>query len=87
MRRLKDYKADARRPVEASAESVDRAAAKYSGMNENELMGELMKSVASAKNDGSFNAAELDEFAAFVSPNLDEDQRKRLAELIRMVKG
>ena len=56
-------------------------------MNENELMGELMKSVASAKNSGSFDAAELDDFAAFVSPNLDEDQRKRLAELIRMVKG
>ncbi len=87
MRRLKDYKADARRHVEASAKSVDEAAAKYSGMNENELMGELMRSVASAKNSGSFDAAELDDFAAFVSPNLDEDQRKRLAELIRMVKG
>ena len=50
-------------------------------------MRELMKNVAAAKSDGSFSPEQLDEFAAFVSPSLDEQSRARLAELINMIKG
>ncbi len=62
-------------------------ASKYEGMNESELMNALMQNVAAAKSDGTFSAEQLDEFENFVSPNLDEASRKRLADLIKIVKG
>lgn len=76
MRQLKNYK--------AADKTVD--ASKYDGMSEGELMGELMKNVAAAKENGSFSAEQLDEFARFVAPSLDEKSRKRLAELINTLK-
>lgn len=68
-------------------ESRNDITSKYDGMNENELMGALMRNVAAAKSDGTFSERELDEFVAFVSPSLDEASRVRLAELVRMIKG
>ncbi|MDE7464060.1 MAG: hypothetical protein K2M48_03430 [Clostridiales bacterium] len=77
MRQLKNYK--------AADKTVD--AAKYEGMSEGELMGELMKNVSAAKANGSFSADQLDDFARFVSPNLDERSRKKLTELINAIKN
>lgn len=76
MRQLKNYK--------AADKTVD--AAKYEGMSEGELMGELMKNVSAAKENGSFSADQLDDFARFVSPSLDEKSRRRLLELINTIK-
>ncbi len=76
MRQLKNYR--------AADKTAD--ASKYDGMSEGELMSELMKNVADAKENGSFSAEQLDEFMGFVSPNLDEKSRKKLAELINMIK-
>ncbi len=78
MRQLKNYR--------ASGESDVNPAQKYEGMNENELMAELMKNVAAAKSNGTFSAEQLDDFVKFVSPNLDESSRKRLEELVGMIK-
>ncbi len=78
MRQLKNYRAT------AAASAPD--AHKYEGMSEGELMSELMKNVSAAKNNGTFSADQLDEFAKFVAPSLDEKSRKRLAELIETIK-
>ncbi|MCH5163221.1 MAG: hypothetical protein J1G38_07040 [Clostridiales bacterium] len=76
MRQLKNYKAT----------DISASAAKYDGMSEGELMGELMKNVAAAKENGSFSAEQLDDFAQFVAPSLDEKSRNRLTELINAIK-
>lgn len=60
---------------------------KYEGMSQNELMQELFKKVALSKSDGSFSADQIDEFVRTVSPNLDEQSRNRLNELVAMIKG
>lgn len=84
MRQLKNYRAAATRSATDAPDAHD--AHKYDGMSEGELMGELMKNVSAAKNDGTFSAEQLDEFARFVAPSLDEKSRKRLAELIETIK-
>lgn len=68
-------------------EAVENAASKYDGMNEEQLLGELYKSVAAEKQNGTFSASTLDEFVSFVSPSLDEKARARLTELVRMIKN
>lgn len=84
MRSLKGFKGDS---VKEEAPSSPPQSSKYDGMNEAQLMQELMKNVSAAKSDGSFSAAQLDEFVSFVSPNLDESARAKLAELVSMIKG
>ncbi len=79
MRQLKNFKA------EDHSHSADTS--KYEGMSEGELISELMKNVSSAKNNGTFSAEQIDDFVRFVSPNLDDASRKRLAELVNMIKG
>lgn len=84
MRSLKGFKGE---PTVEETVAAPTQSTKYDGMNETQLMQELMKNVSAAKSDGSFSAEQLDEFVTFVSPNLDESSRKRLAELVGMIKG
>lgn len=60
---------------------------KYEGMTQNELMQELFKKVALSKSNGSFSVDQIDDFVRAVSPNLDEQSRNRLNELVAMIKG
>lgn len=76
MRQLKNHRA---------ADKIE-GAAKYDGMSEGELMNELMNNVSAAKANGTFSAEQLDDFYRFVSPNLDEKSRRRLNELITVIK-
>ena len=82
MRQLKNFKAST-----SSADDVTDAFKKYDGMKESDLMSELMKKVSSAKSDGSFSASQLDEFVRLMSPQLDDAQKRRLKELVEMIKG
>lgn len=86
MRQLKNFRSGGGERNDAESNIRD-SMAKYSGMDENGLMRELMKNVAAAKGNGSFSAEQLDEFVRFVSPNLDEQSRKRLNELVDMIKN
>lgn len=77
MRQLKNFR--------SSGTPEGDLASKYKGKTESELMSELMKNVARAKGDGTFDVARLREFVSFVSPNLDEASRARLNELVEMI--
>ena len=68
------------------ASDVKSTIGKYDGMNEEQLMTELFRSVAAEKQNGTFSAATIDEFVSLVSPSLDEKSRARLNELVRMIK-
>ena len=65
---------------------IKQSAEKYGGKSESELMSELMKKVAQGKKDGSFSAAEIERLTGELAPMLTSSQRKRLNELIRMIK-
>lgn len=86
MKSIKDMnnRPDPQSDAESTVESLRD---KYSGYSESELMQALMSSVSAAKRDGSFDAAQLEEFAGFVSPSLDDAGRERLRELVDMIKG
>lgn len=83
MRSIKDYKPE----PENNADAVSELSGKYDGLSQDELMSELFRTVSSAKSDGTFSAAQLDEFVGFVSPSLDEQSSARLRELVKMIKN
>lgn len=60
---------------------------KYADKSETELTQELFRKVYAAKSDGTFSSEQIDEFVKMISPNLDDAQKKRLNELVRMIKG
>lgn len=59
---------------------------KYSGMDQNQLMSELMRTAGAMKNDGKLNGAELEAFYSQASAFMTAEQLKRLRELINMLK-
>lgn len=59
---------------------------KYSGMNESELMSEMIKVAATSKANGTLNDAELENFYNQMSPMLTAEQRKKLKALINSLK-
>ncbi len=79
--------AGGRRPENNNADQpIEEIVKKYEGRSESELMRELMESVASGKKDGSFTDEKLSEFMSKVSPMLNSEQKKRLAEITERLK-
>ncbi|MCH5160975.1 MAG: hypothetical protein J1G04_02990 [Clostridiales bacterium] len=80
MRQLRNFRAPTK-------EDISSAAQKYDGMNATQLNDELMRAVASAKQDGTFSEDMLDSFVDFVSSSLDDGARQRLNELVQAIKS
>ncbi|MDP2892484.1 MAG: hypothetical protein Q8O09_05040 [Bacillota bacterium] len=59
---------------------------KYEGKSEGELMAELKKKVKEGREEGTLSDEQLDSFYDKAAPILDDDMKKRLEELIRMMK-
>jgi hypothetical protein len=59
-----------------------QTAEKYQGMSEQQLMNELMKQKAN----GAVTPEALDRLASVAGPMLDDQQKKKLRELMRMMK-
>lgn len=85
MRQLRNF--DGRnhygKPNRSQEELVQEAMQKYGGLDENALLAQLNRQVAASKANGTFNPAEVLEFASRISPMLSEAQREKLADLLR----
>ncbi|MCR5610936.1 MAG: hypothetical protein K6F68_03790 [Clostridiales bacterium] len=77
---------DAKRTESAGAEAlpgdISALADRYKGMNESELMTNLMKETRRRKADGSFDMDSIQKGVNAILPMLDAGQRKRLFEII-----
>lgn len=85
MKELKNFSQYADNDI-SDAELIGDVVGRYKGMSENELLGELMKSVADGRADGSFSDEKLDDFVALISPELSESQRNKLNEIVSEIK-
>ncbi len=85
MRQLRNFKSNGG----AGSDGVQKPEIpeKYAGMDESELRSELIRQVASAKSDGTFSSEQIDEFVELVSPNLDDEARAKLVDLVNMIKS
>lgn len=85
MRQLRNYNGrnQSGRAERSKEEIVQEAMQKYGNLDENGLMRQLQQKVEESKRNGTFNPAEVLEFASRISPMLDEKQREKLAELLR----
>ena len=86
---FKTFKNSRKGPVsdQPSQEDIKKAAERYSGKSDAEMLGEIARAAKKGKEDGTFTNDKLDEFAANLSPMLNAEQRERLAKAIKMIKG
>lgn len=56
------------------------------GRTEKELMDELLQSVRKSKAEGRYSEKEMDNFKKTVTPLLNEEQRKKLDEILSLLK-
>ncbi len=68
------------------AEAVKSSLRQFEGKSQQELMAELTKMAEAQRKAGSLNDEKLDAFARSVSPMLNQEQRKRLACLVKQLK-
>ena len=79
----KDLTPEQRRQFEA----MKNTAAKYKGRSEGELMRELKQTVQKDKAAGTLTDKKMENFEKKISPMLNEQQRKKLEEIIKELKG
>ena len=69
-----------------SFSSPDEIINAYSGKSKDELMQTLLSEVGKRKENGTFDTAEMDEFASRVAPLLNDTARKELDNIIGLLK-
>lgn len=66
--------------------NIKNQLSKYQNMNEGELKTELLKEVAKQKQSGNFSPQKLDEIKNVIFPMLDESQKNKLNDIIKMLR-
>jgi flagellar motor component MotA len=55
---------------------------RYEGKSKGEIMSELMQAVEKSKRDGTLSISELERYYQAASPMLNDEQRKKMREII-----
>ena len=71
----------------ADSETLKRQTEELSKKSRPELMQQLMQEGQKGRSDGSFSDDALSSFAEKLSPMLTEEQKQRLADLTKQLKG
>ncbi len=59
---------------------------KFQNMNEAELITEVFKIINEKKRNGTFDPNEIDKLAEMIKPLLSEEQKKKMEQLINLIK-
>ena len=68
-------------------QEMEKMIDQYSALSENDLMQEFIKKTVEQKRNGRLNSVELNNIKSKISPMLNDEQNKKLNELIMMVDG
>lgn len=67
-------------------DTLKSMAKNYEGKSENEILGEIKKTVAKGKQDGSLTDSKINEIAGQISPMLNAQQKAKLDILLKSLK-
>lgn len=93
MRNLRGFNSGGKKNEELKEEMLKNygvgndAFEKYSSMDEDALISELIKNVSASKADGSYDPQKMTAFINAVSPSLTPEQREKLNNVIRIING
>ncbi|MCL2555483.1 MAG: hypothetical protein FWE03_00495 [Firmicutes bacterium] len=85
MKELKNFKKKEHTIEESDKNIVKDYIGKYDGFSEDQLINALAMSVKNAKEDGSYSDEQMKSFIELVSPQLNDEQRKKLGNLVKLI--
>ena len=65
---------------------IDDLIGRFQNMSEAELITEVFKIINEKKRNGTFNPQDIDNLAKIISPLLNEEQKKKMEQLIQLIK-
>ncbi len=87
MAKKANIKADIDNINNGEIQNMQDTISRYENKSEGELMSDLEKMISNGRKDGSFSDEMLDSFMKNVSPMMDASQRKKLANIAKMIKN
>lgn len=66
---------------------IEQVMNKYKGFDEDMLIAALMQNLQKSKNEGTYDERQLDYFVEMISPNLNQEQRVRLNNVVNLIKS
>ena len=82
---LKNFKCSSKQEI-SDNEIVEEVIGKYRDMTEDELLAELVKVAKSSKENGTFDENAIENFLQIVSPQLSDEQKAKMSNLISVIK-
>jgi hypothetical protein len=79
-----DFSGNASEALQQSPELMG-AMQKYAGLDENGLMNALLNQIRAAAQNGTYNAAQMQNYVAMLSPHLTDAQREKLRNVMTIV--
>lgn len=94
MKELRNFTPTPRKEDEVKQEPAEKISEKgiedmikdREGRSEKELMDELLRSVQKSKAEGRYSQKDMETFKSTVTPLLTEEQRKKLDEILALLK-
>lgn len=71
---------------EENIQGFEEVIEKYGDKSESELMGDLERMVVEGRKEGTFSEEMLEAFVQNVSPMMDDEQRRKLESITRMLR-
>ena len=84
--KLSDYKQKTGAPDDKTMKMLKTFLKGYEGKSEDELIASIVAVAAQKRKEGTLTDAELDRFYAMLAPNVTSEQRKKLDEIVAMLK-
>ena len=84
---LKNYKRTNSNDHINDNDYIEQAMNKYKGFDEDMLVAALMQNLEKSKAEGTYDEKQLDTFVSMISPNLNEEQKHRLNNIIALIKS
>jgi len=91
MRELKGFNSknkeqnEKRHEESKSSSAINDAFEKYSGMNENALIEQLVLQIKSSKENGTYDASQMKYYIQMLSPHLSANQKEKLDNVLRII--
>ena len=87
MKELKHFNFSGNQNSSTKEQNYKQAYEKYSKLDENELINQLLLHIEKGKQEGSFSNEQLLNFVNTIAPSLNEEQKERLYNIVRIIRN
>lgn len=86
MKQLRNFNLNKSVPKQfADSDALKETMDRFSGMDENALIEQLLVQVHNSRANGSYDAKQMEQYVAMLSPHLSETQREKMSNIVKII--